>query len=196
MTRNVKLALGGLLVLGLLGGLLYAMRDGGNPPKKAAAPTTGGGAAARSQAPTPGRPGTPAAPGGPAASTGIADDPGGAPARTVRDHRDDPPRTGPVSPIQGPTLAAVRVAALPMIKQCAAPLRDASPPKKGHLFVTFKVTVRGGRVIAGEPKIQQREIDEPELVACVTKVFEQLSFDAPEGQTDGEDMLGMAFNVP
>lgn len=197
MKQKWLLVAGAAGVLALLGGLVFLLRDGGasaaSPSEPAAAPSAPSPtAAAPSPRPAPSRP-TPTAPApGARLAAPAPDEP---PPRERRDHRGQGP-TGAPSPIQPETTGALRGALTPVMKQCSARLRDANPPKNGYLFATFKATVRGGRVFMSDVTIQQREINDPDVVACAQRAFEQLVVTAPEGQPDGTDRMGMGFNVP
>lgn len=113
----------------------------------------------------------------------------------VREHpRDEGSR--PERAVTRETLVQLRSAAQPILRRCAAPMREKGV--KGRLQITFTVAAAGGRVTVPEVEVRQAGgMDEPEIVDCVTKAFAEVSFAAPEGQADVEgDRVHLPFIVP
>lgn len=193
MNKSVLIG-GGLLVAALLAGLLYAM-------SRPAAPASGPGAAKAPdtkdeprKAPRRDGAGAPDEPVPDDVPDPLASGPDG--GRGPRqDHRNDGEAAAPPA-ITPATISAIRAVVAPLVKQCAASLRQANPPQKGRIFVNFNARSAGGRVFVENAAIRQIEIESAELVDCVEKAFESTVIDAPEGQADGERVIAMQFNVP
>jgi hypothetical protein len=186
---------GAVVVLAGLGGLLYSMRGGKpqaseSPPAKQAQDDPGR-QTPRERAPDA------------AAGTDLGpepvepDVPEPDPTKTVRrDHRNSDEPIPPPPSIIGPSINALRAAAMPRVKTCTAPLRTMTPPQKGRIFVTLTARAAGGKVTITHAELKPLDLDAPDVVDCVRRAFEETVVDAPEGQGDGEHAVAMNLNVP
>lgn len=199
MKTRLLIAGGAVLVAGGLVALLLATRE----TKSTGAATAAG--AEEGATPSGGRPGTRARrpsgqrPTTPPENPSTDDDRvdrievrDGGLVTSVREHTEP---SGTPSPIAPQTVARLRQTVAPMVRQCAAPLRQKEV--KGRIQVQATVAIAAGRVMISDVKVHQANMDEPELVDCVTKAFKSATFDTPEGQSDvASHKLHIPFVLP
>jgi hypothetical protein len=193
--QRILLIVGGVLVVGLILGLVFALRADGTSRVQSAAPVEKPVPRAAETAPSP-RPAQPTAPAAPPAPTepappeGQADDQG----RIVRDHRGEGPKAPP-SPIVAATLIAVRGALEADLRTCAAavsPLAGESP----HIYMHATLHVAGGKVSATDYSVTGADGLGKEYSDCVGRALQGLSVAAPATQPDGEDLVHLPIRLP
>jgi hypothetical protein len=201
-TKSLLLAAGGIGVVGLLIGLLVLMNT---EPTSKKTRTTGDEVASKPRRARPSPIRTPGGDDGPGETDGTGDTAGESRPRTVqrdggvyvvREHEPFEEGERPKPAIAHATIAQIRTEAAPLVRTCAQPLREKDPTAKGRIRITAVATSKGGRVIVHDAEAKATNVDDPDVVECVRKVFEQISFDAPIGQDEGEQKIHVPFVVP
>ena len=197
---QLLLLLGGAAVVLLLGGLLYGLGHGSTggsaTPAPAPRPSPADGPAPSTRAmPNVNHGPAPVPP--PVAASPVSPDvaPPASPPTIVRDHTSEPP-SGARSAIDPGSVAAMRVAMEPKVKECAAPLRSRMPPVKGRLYAVVTAEASGGSVTVTKVELKPMHFDDADVLACVEAAFRNLSVAGAEGQVDGTDRLYLPFDVP
>jgi hypothetical protein len=205
VTRATRISLvaGGVMVAALVAGLLVLMNRGPRrerTPAKRATPNERAddrptGAPARGDVRPVGRVAStaPEGDGGEPAATDSRD--AGATATVVREHEpgEYPRRPSAIVPS---TVAQIRAEANPYVKNCSEPMRGGDPQTRERIQVTAMVSSAGGRVVVHDPIVRAKDTVPADVIECVKKSFEQLSFAAPVGQGDGEQKVHLPFMVP
>lgn len=203
--QRILLIAGGILVVGLVFGLVYALRaDGPARPQRSSAPAPTDERPPprpeepplpppRASAPSPAQAPVPPASAKPQPE-GQPEGQGAGQGPIVRDHRGQGP-SAPPSPIAGATIIAVRQALDADLKACAEGV-SLPPTDSARVYVHATLRVAGGRVTAGELTLTGADGLGQPYSDCVRRAVQGLSVAAPATQTDGEDIVHMPLRLP
>jgi hypothetical protein len=100
---------------------------------------------------------------------------------------------GPPSPIGPDTVVAIRQHVTPLVQACG---RDLPAGQKARVIAVVRATSTAGKVAHSDIRVKVQDGENPALVACITKAFEQTVIDAPPGQGDASYKLALPFDLP
>lgn len=195
---RILLVVAGVLVVGLVLGLVFALHGERTPRPVAVAPEPPPVPNPNPNpppSPNPNPPPSPTPRPNPPTMTPTPPE-GEAEAPVVRDHRGEGPPPGAHHGLLPDTMVAARNALTPEMQACGSAVSQISDAGKIRFFVHTTYRVANGRITSTGVELDGADSLGAEYASCVRRVFGTLGVAAPAGQPDGEELVHLPFVGP